>query len=79
MRLSPYDSRMTANAAELVLANVFDTIGGSGSESRPRASDTRAVLFLARRAREFGADANLFHIRRRSWLFSTDVLRRSTA
>jgi len=66
--LSPFEPRMTANAADLVLANVFDTV----RRQRIRylglvASDTRDVLFLARKAREYGTDAQLF-------TFGADVL-----
>jgi hypothetical protein len=66
--LSPYEPRMTANAAELVLASAFDTV----RRQRIRylgivASDTRDVLFLARKAREFSADAHLF-------TFGADIL-----
>jgi len=66
--LPPYEPRMTANADELVLASAFDTV----RRRRIRylgvvASDTRDVLFLARKAREFGVDAHLF-------TFGADVL-----
>jgi hypothetical protein len=66
--LSPYDSRMTANAAELVLSNVFDTVRRQKIRYLGLvASDTRDVLFLARKAREYGADTHLF-------TFGVDIL-----
>ncbi len=66
--LPPYESRMTASAAELVLGNVLDTVRRQQVRYLGLvASDTRDILFLARKAREFGSDANLF-------TFGADIL-----
>jgi hypothetical protein len=66
--LPTYDSRMTAGVAELVLANLFDTVRRQNIRYLGLvASDSRDILFLARKAREYASDANLF-------TFGADVL-----